>query len=367
MLALTPLSISQSAKPKTKLSAEESYEDKIKKRLFKQERNLKHNSGLEYRDPQEAQILGKNLSNGEKKVGKYGVSPFGFGEQSALAMGGKPMSRKATLPDIVTSSMMGPAAPLSSVEEILTRQDTLGKHSAVKEDSLGSNIAGPGLRGGGDDDRGSILGTHAATGTKDPSYSKFDPRLRSINTSETSKSNPTEESRGHTPNSVTAEPPSSPASLSKENLAKIDAAKEGFAPTARALRSHSESNDDVDDELATESDLETHVDDEDFDYAANPEEEDEGYASLRSQFKKVAVGKRKRDEVEGAAEDQAEGSTGLTEPSGSRNVSQIQTISLSDLNNGGKEAQQGKKVRFSDLASLQNTQETDNEMTGDAR
>ena len=80
----------------------------------------------------------------------------------------------------------------------------------------------------------------------------------------------------------------------KERMAIITD-EDGYRPIVP--HSHpSDQEKDSNDEYATESDLETHADDDDFNYAADPEE-DEGYDSLQSQFRNVKIRKRQRDEV----------------------------------------------------------------------
>lgn len=107
-----------------------------------------------------------------------------------------------------------------------------------------------------------------------------------------------------TPTSITAEPSSSSASLTdhiKERIVKI-ADKDTYRPNA-GDSNPSDQDEDADDEHATESDLETHAGDDDLNYATNPEEEDEGYDSLQSQFRNVTIRKRQRYDVEDAEDD----------------------------------------------------------------
>ena len=80
----------------------------------------------------------------------------------------------------------------------------------------------------------------------------------------------------------------------KERMAIITD-KDGYRPTA-PHSNPSDREEDSNDEYATESDLETHADDDDFNYTADPEE-DEGSNSLQSQFRNVKIRKRQRDEV----------------------------------------------------------------------
>lgn len=394
MATRTPLSISQGAASKLKKSARdmknESYEDKVKKRSFKQDENPKHKFGLEYRDAREGTPAPKDGTDTQQNSGKHHGSPFGFGEQNALTMGGKPRSRKGTglamddnsgkqpaaplpfIAGVLEAQKKGsvsaivenhgeyPDAPLPIMEEVLKTQKQPIRHPAVGENSSDANRSGPDLRGG-EDDLGFRLGTFAATGIDNPFHGKINNRLRLIDTGEVSKSSPTEEVTVNTPNSTTAEPPSSPfspTSLNKENLAKLNTDL-----AVRTLKSHSGSDDDAYDELTTESDLETHIGDGDFPHTANPEEYDEGYHNLRSQLNNFGIRKRGHAEIEDAEEDEMEGSSGLAGSERSTNVSQSKEISLLDLTKESKHAQRGKKVRFSDPVLLQDTSETAHEMT----
>lgn len=83
--------------------------------------------------------------------------------------------------------------------------------------------------------------------------------------------------------------------LDKKTKEVLD--KDSYRPTpGYSYASDQEEND----ELATESDLETHAGDDDLNHSTNLEEEDEGYDSLQSQFKNVRIRKRQRDDVEDA-------------------------------------------------------------------
>lgn len=94
-------------------------------------------------------------------------------------------------------------------------------------------------------------------------------------------------------------------SLTKENVAKLSVVSGRGLPVSPS--SHAENGDgedeDTNDELQTESDLETHADDEAFHYSANSEENDEGHHVLRSHFKNFTLRKRTHAEVEEAEEE----------------------------------------------------------------
>lgn len=85
------------------------------------------------------------------------------------------------------------------------------------------------------------------------------------------------------------------AKVKERILMPDDSQKHDFGSRYRDLRSASPS---ALDELETESDLETHAGDDDFNHSTHLEEEDEGYGSLHSQFKNVRIRKRQRDDVE---------------------------------------------------------------------
>lgn len=155
-----------------------------------------------------------------------------------------------------------------------------------------------------------------------------------------------------TPTSVKAEPPSSPPSsndFTKARMAKITD-RDGYRlSTGDSYLSDQEKE--TDDEHATESDLETHAGDDDSNYAANPEEEDEGYDSLQSQFKNVRIHKRPRDDVDDAEHDdeadaaQLEGDgkqrtrkMHLTEEEGVHRGKKSRTARTSSAADGGQDA-----------------------------
>ena len=103
-------------------------------------------------------------------------------------------------------------------------------------------------------------------------------------------------------------------SVTKENIAKLNnISPSTYRPSPLAPTQDTEGDDeDADDELNTESDLETHADDDDFEYGANAEgneeENDESYENLRVRFKNVDLKKRTFAELEAAqpGDDEAE-------------------------------------------------------------
>ena len=109
-----------------------------------------------------------------------------------------------------------------------------------------------------------------------------------------------------TPALITAESSSSvPSSteFTKEQVVNITD-KDGYRPTARDSYP-SDQEEDSDYERVTESDLETHAGDDDFDYTADPE--DEGCDSLQSHFSNMGIRKRQRGDVEDAEDDNEAG------------------------------------------------------------
>ncbi len=110
------------------------------------------------------------------------------------------------------------------------------------------------------------------------------------------------------PTSLTAEPPSSPlssTSLTASKIAILNPASYRFHSQGSGVEADGD-GDDEHDELATESDLETHADDVgESGFAANLEEEDEKQRGLRSSLHGIGLGKRTRDEVDhGSGEDE---------------------------------------------------------------
>ena len=127
---------------------------------------------------------------------------------------------------------------------------------------------------------------------------------------------------------ITAEPSSTSSSskdLTKQLMTRITDS-DGYRATAGEFHL-SDPGEEADDESGTESDLETHAGDDDLSYAANPEEDDDGYDSMRSRFRNVRIRKRQRDDTEGAADDNIEGRQGAG-PSHSRGDGQQKVLSL---------------------------------------
>lgn len=157
-----------------------------------------------------------------------------------------------------------------------------------------------------------------------------------------------------TPASLTTQQgsvPPSPNSLTKENVAKLSVVSgRGLRPLPPPHAGNNDADDeDADDELKTESDLETHADDEAFDYSANPEEDDEDHHILRTRLKSVALRKRTHAEVEDA-EEEKEGSEehGIADKEAGDNgaSSQVQKTSVLPMTEQKKvDGHNGKKAR----------------------
>lgn len=108
------------------------------------------------------------------------------------------------------------------------------------------------------------------------------------------------------PSSLAAKTSSSPPASTEITTEKMGIIrdKDSYRSTAGASYLSDQEEEDADDEFVNESDLETHADDDDFNYAVDPEEEDRGHAdSLRSQFKNVRIRKRQRDDVNDAEDE----------------------------------------------------------------
>ena len=266
MANLTPLSISSPLDQKTKdiRRGQDSYETKVKKRDFRPDCDYKHEFGSEYRDPR-------------------GTSPSAVhGDYE----GKKPLRCTATLSPSLANQ------PLES-----TKTNPL---------SLTSNSAPAGAL--------CLTGQLVASDLKCEIQSQAQTR-QSFNS--------------NTAICITAEPsstsPSSSKNLTKQLLTRITD-KDGYRATAGEFHL-SDPGDEADDESGTESDLETHAGDDDLSYAADPEEDDEGYDSMRSRFRNVRIRKRQRDDTEDAADDDFEGRQGAG-PSHSNGDGQQKGLSL---------------------------------------
>lgn len=245
MADLTPLSISRPLDQKVKKTQrnQESYEAKVKKGVFKPDDNQKYSFGSAFRD---VRAESPSAMEGAYECTKPSKFPV------------------ATLPFLATSPILENRLPsIPSIAPV--------SHYAAE-----------------------IKSTFSGVVTQNPGYPlDLDHQTR-----------PSSFTSSATPASLTAEPSSSPLSstgFSKEQMADM-MKKDGYRQTARDSYP-SDQEEDADDEHATESDLETHAGDDDFDYAVSPEEEDEGYDSLQSQFKNVRIRKRQRNDVDDAEDD----------------------------------------------------------------
>ena len=241
MADLAPLSISRPLDQKTKEIPRDqnSYEAKLKRRGFKPDDSQKHDFGSEYRDRRTRSPSAVDIVCKDKKPPTYPAAPLLFLANTQFENTKLDPLSPKTSPTTVEAPFLAGQAMASDVEYKLRPQE------------------------------------HARQ--------SFNP---------------------DTPPSITAEPSSSlPSStdFTKEQIASITD-KDAYRPTAGEPYP-SDQEESSDDEHATESDLETHAGDDDFNYAAKPEEEDEGYDSLQSQFKIVKIRKRQRDESEDAEDD----------------------------------------------------------------
>ena len=149
---------------------------------------------------------------------------------------------------------------------------------------------------------------------------------------------------------VASDPSSSPPSstdFTKEQVAHVtDKDEDGYRPTAGDSYP-SDQEQDADDELVTESDLETHAGDDDFPYAAHPEEENKDYDDLQSQFQNVRIRKRQRDDVDDPEDDDGAGQVGdATRPDGDGKREDL-TLPLAE-----ERAHRGKKSRTAKADSV---------------
>lgn len=89
--------------------------------------------------------------------------------------------------------------------------------------------------------------------------------------------------------------------LTTSNIAKLNAStKDAYRQLLKPQTSDIGEEEDADDELNTESDLETHAGDDEFEYVADPKR-DEAYEDLRERLGKVDIRKRTRGQVDDAA------------------------------------------------------------------
>ena len=244
MADLTPLSISLLMDRRTEKIQrdQDSYEAKVKGRNFKPGGSQKHEFGSEYRDIRATSPSALDEASEFKKLPNYPAAPSPFANKSS----------ENTKFDT----------------RFLRTSPTLAKAPFVK-------------------------GRPMASDTKSKPQPQGHARQSFSSDAPTSTS-------------ITAEPPSSvPSSndFTKEQIAKI-VDKDGYRPSA-GDSSLSDQEEDTDDEHATESDLETHAGDDEFNSATHPGEEGEGCDGLQYQFKNVRIHKRQRDDVEDAEDDNA--------------------------------------------------------------
>ena len=295
MADLTPLSISSALDQKTKNipRGQDSYETKVRKRGFKPDCDHKHEFGSEYRDPR-------------------ATSPSAVHEDYEAK---KPLKYSATLlPSLANQPVESPRTDLLS----------LRNNSAASGAAL-------------------LAGQVVASDLK-----------RKIQPQEQAR----QSFNSNTAICITAEPSStSPSSkdLTKQLMTRITD-KDVYRASAEDFHL-SDPGEEPDNESGTESDLETHAGDDDLSYAANPEEDDEGYDSMRSRFKNVRIRKRQRDDTEDAADDEnIEGLQGAGPPYSSGDGQQRV---LSEQLTGEKRARRGKKSRRAPtISAAHGTRET---------
>lgn len=244
MADLTPLSISFPLIKKTKKVRydRDSYEAKIGRRAFKTDGTRRHYFGSEYRDVQSAS---PSEVDGASKARK------------------SPQHAADLLPSMANNS-----AKRSNVNAFppKTGQSTAKERASVKI-----------------------------------------PRASDLEHKTQSQGHASQTFDSDTSNSITARPspfvPSSTKSAKEQAANILD--KDGFRPTA--TESHLSDQDEEDNyDCATESDLESHTDDDDISYTVDTAVKDDRIDTLQSQFKNVRIRKRGREGGEDTAGDENE-------------------------------------------------------------
>ena len=283
MANLTPLSIALPLKQKIGniLRDQDSYEAKVKTKGVKPDDGRKYHFGSEYRDKEETSPSAVDEAHNGKMPPKFEAAP---------------------LPFLVNKPLENAIDPFAQETTPTTAEPPFWAGQAVASD-LKSKLQAQG---------------HARQ--------SFNP---------------------DTPASVTAKPSSSPPSstdFTKEQVAHLtDKDEDGYRPTAGDSYP-SDQEQDADDELVTESDLETHVGDDDFPY----EEEDKDYDDLQSQFQNVRIRKRQRDDVDDPEDDDGAGQVGdAARPDGDGKREDL-TLPLTEE----ERAHRGKKLRTAKADSV---------------
>ena len=241
MANLTPLSISSALDQKTKniRHGQDSYETKVKKRGFEPDCDHKHEFGSEYRDPRATSPSAVHEDYEGKKPLKYSATLL-------PSLANQPIESPKTDPLSLRNNSAPAGAPLLASQVVASDLKCKTQPQGQVPQSLNSKTA-------------------------------------ICNTAEPSSTSP------------------SSKDLTKQLVTRITD-KDGYRATAGEYHL-SDPGEEADTESGTESDLETHAGDDDLSYAANPEEDDEGYDSMRSRFKNVRIRKRQRDDTEDAADD----------------------------------------------------------------
>ncbi len=324
MASLTPLSITHptSQKPKKRKQDGDSYEEKVNKKTFKSENDLlKPNFGSDYRDASaddelEAEEVHKSPSTG---------LPFLI--PKAPKVGPK---REVNLPGLPPLDSKVVPTLASTSRATVTQLDIEKARKYVLKDT---DI---------------LKSSFAATVNTSFYIASRDPRNRTTPRSGPSE-NTTSTSKGSiflaTAMNSTAEQDSSPA-LSRQNVAKLNTpSMKEYRPSSLAQRQTNDGEDeDADDERNTESDLETHPDEDEIKYDANPEEEDERHESLKTQFKNVGIRKRTHEELEDGEIDD-EGAATLDGGTNGGHDTENKTLVLPLTEEEKEQVRRGKKAR----------------------
>ncbi|KAL6718866.1 hypothetical protein ACLMJK_003100 [Lecanora helva] len=306
---LTSLSISHRKQSKVKKGKNSiTFEEKIQKKAFKENNTPKLQFGSKYRDaPADDELELEEIDK------YYPPAPTPFLVPKAPRLSPR---RDTSMPALL--ALDSEEAPVAVASKIVS-----GATSGGEKLGKARGVANPG---------NSAYPTPAPVSTT--SYSlDLDPRLSSasLNSIETMSTIP----MGETFASVTKK--ASPIHfLKKEEINKLNDFSEDNPRFSSSLptRDGFEEETDADDELNTESDLETYADDDDFEYVANPEKENEDehkVESVRAQLKEVRIKKRAFTNVEGQKAD--------TDKDGKRSIrTQVDGGDLDEKNDSKKPA-----------------------------
>lgn len=278
MANFTPLSIAHQFPPKIKEpEGDDTYEAKVKGKVFKPEHDkTKHDFGSDYRDASADDEFEAEETN------KYPSAPLPFLVPKAPRLGPQ---RNNSIPGLPALNPEAVSAVASRVTAAAIMVDLkLSKHT-ISDGVVSSANSVPAT---------------PSTAFYDPDR---DPRRQPRPYSDLGEAFTS--SRPEESSPCTAEQISFLPQFSKENIAKLsNISEKDYRPSPSAPVQDSDGDGEAaDDELNTESDLESQADDDDFEYSGNPEDKEKGnvdigYESLGSRFKKIEIRKRTFSETE---------------------------------------------------------------------